>query len=71
MNIRKQAQFNHKMDNFTHNFVYIEIISLYTTAKYTVLIQADKQNKKQLVYLTFIYTYGVYYVSLNVISCLY
>ena len=70
MNIRKQAQFNHKMDNFTHNFVYIEIISYYTAVKYTVLIQASKQNKKQLGYLMFIYIYGVYYVSLNAISCL-
>ena len=58
------------MDNFIHKYFYIEIISRYTTVKYTVLIQASKQNKKQLGYLTFIYIYGVYYVSLNVISCL-
>ena len=68
MSIRKQAQFNHKIDNFTHKYVYIEIISHYTAVKYTLSIQAGKQNKKQLGYLMFIYIYGVYYVSLNVIS---
>ena len=56
------------MDNFAHNCLYIEIISHYTAVKYTVLIQAGKQ-KKQLGYLIFIYIYGVYYVSLNAISC--